>query len=283
MINAKVVFLKIRNRLIHPILDAQAKLKLHEATLKVEENYTFILPDGSLFSYPINSSIGYSLSRGGFEISEVDFVRRTLKKGDVVIDIGANGGFYTLIAAKIVGIEGHVYSCEPGARELELLKNNIKINNLKNVTVIESAIGNKEGITEFAIAEDGALNSLLKNDHPSQQIDHWQTVEINTIDNLVKQLNIEKVNFMKIDVEGAEKMVLEGAKKLMNLNDKITIMFEALELTSNVYGYKPLELIDIFMDAGFRVQYFNRFGKEVDISPSNKRIKKNIHNFVAYK
>jgi FkbM family methyltransferase len=273
MINIRVVFSKIRSRLIKPKL----------IKLETEANHIFTLPDGSQFSYPLDSSIGHSLANGGFEISEVDFVRNTLKKGDIVFDIGANGGFYTLIAAKSVGPEGHVYSCEPGARELELLKKNIKLNNLTNVTIIESAIGNKEGMTEFAISKDGALNSLLENGHQSQQIEHWETVKINTVDNLIKQLNIENLKLIKIDVEGAEKLVIEGAMQLLKSIQNLIIIFEVADSTAIKFGYSRLELFNMFFDLGFKVKYLNRFGNAINVSTDNKKIEETIGNFIAYK
>ncbi|NJL10297.1 MAG: FkbM family methyltransferase [Calothrix sp. SM1_7_51] len=138
----------------------------------------FKLMDGSRFNYPLKSVLGLGLFINSFEASEIEFVRQSLQPGDVFFDIGANGGFYTVIAAKQVGSTGHVYAFEPGSRELSLLRRNIEINNLSNVTIIERAVSDKKSTTKFAISHDGAMNSLSQTNHPEQKIEAWQTVEI---------------------------------------------------------------------------------------------------------
>ena len=220
---------------------------------------------------------------GEFELSEIEFIRKILKPGDTFLDIGANGGLYSIIAAKIVGHQGHVYACEPGKKELDLLKQNITINGINNITIIESAISNKKGSDLLAVSVDGALNSLKETNHPDQNIESWQTVEINTVDNLVQELNIPKINVMKVDVEGAEKLVFEGASNFLKSNSNVTIVFESSELNSNDFGYKPEELISNLQSKGFKLKYISRIGFIKNISTKNMRIHKNIYNFIAQK
>lgn len=246
-------------------------------------NYIFLLADGSRFTYPLNSAIGRALFTGGFETVEVEFMRQSLKPGNIFFDVGANGGIFTIIAAKKVGSNGHVYAFEPGQRELELLKHNIAINNLTNVTVIETAITNKKGVTKFAISRDGAMNSLAQTDHPKQQIESWQTVEITTLDNVLEELNISKVDFLKIDVEGAEGLVIEGAKKLLFSENSPTILFEASDLNVGSFGYSVSELIGKLEAKKFFIHYFNEKDLLSPIVEKDSRIGKEIYNFVASK
>jgi FkbM family methyltransferase len=248
-----------------------------------DSSYKFSLPDGSRFDYPINTSIGRELYNGGFEISEVEFLRQSIKPGNVLLDIGANGGLFTVIAAKIIGDKGHVYACEPGIRELRILRNNIAVNNLNNVTVIDSAIGDKETQTQFAIAYDGALNSLAQTSHPSQEIESWETVNMTTVDALIAKHKIEKVDFLKIDVEGAENLVFKGAKKLLSSAHNLTILFEASELNSHSFGYSVKDLIAQVLAEGFTVKYINKYGIIRNISLDDTRIGREIYNFIAFK
>lgn len=246
-------------------------------------NYNFLLVDGSRFTYPLNSAIGRALFTGGFETVEVEFMRQSLNPGNIFFDVGANAGIFTIIAAKKVGLNGHVYAFEPGKRELELLKHNIAINNLTNVTVIETAITNKKGVTNFAISRDGAMNSLAQTDHPKQQIESWQTIEITTLDNVLEELNISQVDFLKIDVEGAEGLVIEGAKKLLLSENSPTILFEASDLNVRNFGYSVTELICKLESEKFFIHYFDEKDLLTPIVEKDSRIGKGIYNFVALK
>ena len=276
MLNLSKLYLKFRRRLLSYV----ARLY---CLVWPNKNYTFSLPDGSRFDYPLNSVIGRALFTGGFEIIEVEFMRQSLKPGNVLFDIGANGGLFTIIAAKQVGSSGHVYAFEPGLQELKLLRHNIAINNLTNVTVIEAAVSNKKGTTQFAISHDGAMNSLAQTNHPSQKIESWQTVEMTTIDNVIEELSIPQVNFIKIDVEGAEKLVIEGAKNILSSDKNPIILFEASDLNAISFGYSAQELISEIQSAQFSVNYLNEAGLLTPISNFDSRLGKEIYNFIALK
>lgn len=249
--------------------------------IKPQAIISFKLIDGLTFEYPLKSVIGQGLFLNSFEKSEIEFVRKSLKEGDVFFDIGANGGFYTIIAAKQVGSTGHVFAFEPGLRELSLLHRNIEINNLSNVTIIKQAVTNRKGTTKFGVSRDGAMNSLSKTNHPEQQIEEWQTVKTISIDEFMQEFNIPKINFIKIDVEGAEKLVLEGAKKLLSANRNITILFEASDLTSSSFGYSVKDFLQDIVVSGLSVYHLDKEGNLKDVSIDNADIGKNIYNFIA--
>jgi FkbM family methyltransferase len=242
---------------------------------------SFRLIDGSKFNYPLKSTIGRILFAGNFEKAEIQYIIESLNPGDTFLDIGANGGIFTVIAANKVGVKGHVYAFEPGLRELEILRRNIEINNLKNVTVIESAVGDATGKTRFAISQDGAMNSLAENSHPGQKIESWQEVQITTLDDFLKSAEINRVDFIKIDVEGAEKLVIEGATNLLCSQDKLTILFEASDYNSLAFGYSTKDLITKIQSKGFQVKYFSEQHKWEEVSLENERLGKEVYNFLA--
>lgn len=241
----------------------------------------FTLSDGSLFEYPIKSGIGYTLFVGSFEFMETEFVKKYLKQGDVFFDVGANGGIFTILAAKKVGAAGHVYAFEPGTDEVELLRRNVALNQLKNVTIVETAVGNQVGETDFGISEDGAMNSLAKTNHPEQKIMRWNRVEIITLDEYVRKCGIGKVDMIKIDVEGAEKLVLSGAKGILK-DHKIVIIFEASDLNAVGFGYTVKEFISDLLAEGFSVGYFDGKGEVKEIQVYDDRFGNDIYNFVVY-
>ena len=110
----RTLLFKVRRRILSYILPWLYKLK---CAFTKNEIFTFKLADGSDFDYPLKSYIGYALFANEFEKTEIAFLRRSLRSGDIFLDIGANGGVYTVIGAKLVGSEGHVYAFEPGEHE----------------------------------------------------------------------------------------------------------------------------------------------------------------------
>jgi FkbM family methyltransferase len=245
--------------------------------------FLFTLRDGSHFHYPLDTAIGKSLFIGEFEKQEIQIVENLLKKGDTFVDIGANGGFYTVIASKIVGNSGHVYAFEPGIEELELLRKNISSNNLNNVTIIEKAVSNIKGTTQFAISKDGAMNSLLKTDHPDQKVKEWRDVEVTTLDDTVEELSIKKVDFIKIDVEGAEKLVFEGANYTLFSDKNAVILFESCSVNAPSFGYSTEELLKYMTDKNMFLYYIGDESKLIPIHEYNSIFGTYIYNFVACK
>jgi FkbM family methyltransferase len=247
-----------------------------------KEIVTFKLTDGSDFDYPLRSFIGYALFCKDFENNEIAFLRRSLKQGDVFLDIGANGGIYTVIASKQVGQEGHVYAFEPGEHELRLLRHNIKLNGLTNVTVIQCAVSDKIGNAKFAVVKDGALNSLADLHRTEQDIESWQTVFTLSLDDFVCKYSIPRVDFIKIDVEGAEKLVFEGAKSLMMSDNRITILFESSDQNVAAFGYSTKQFLFELRQAGLKVYYIDGLNRLQSVNDENEKIGDRIYNFVTF-
>lgn len=145
-----------------------------------------------------------------------------LKKGTIV-DIGANIGKYSIIAARSLNRNGRVVSIEAEPYNFSVLEKNIILNNLTNVIPVNKACFSKKGKLEFYVEkEGGGLHSLYKTkDHSKKMI-----VEGDTLDNILKKLQIKKVDLIKVDVEQAEPDVLRGAIKTIK-RDRPTIIFEA--------------------------------------------------------
>ncbi|MEA5466506.1 FkbM family methyltransferase [Leptothoe sp. PORK10 BA2] len=246
------------------------------------ENFTLL--DGSKLQYPLKTTIGKLLTIGNFELAELKFLMTSVNSGDVVFDIGANGGIFTVIAAKKVGENGHVYAFEPGGRELEILKRNIELNGLTNVTVVEVAVSNESGETKFAISEDGAMNSISETQHPGQKIQSWTTVPVVTLDEFVAEQKIDHINFIKVDVEGAEKLVFDGAESLLDSHEPIIIMFEATNVTSSGFGYSTKDIIYQLFNQGFEVSALEGPGKLTPISLDFSNLSQILsYNFIAIK
>ncbi len=253
-------------------------------TVSPDKITAFTLPGGGRFEYPLKSAIGEYLFAGWFEPAEVAFVVERLKPGDVVIDLGANAGLYTVIAARAVGAAGHVYAFEPGRRALALLRNNIAVNGLTNVTVIEAAVSNTTGQASFAVARDTALSSLADVNREDQQVASWETVKTIRLDDAVAEYGMRAVTFIKMDVEGAEKLALEGATALLaQTSPPLTILFEAFDQNTMAFGYTVRELLDWLSARGFSLHGFDESLVLHPIERLGTGIGSSIYNFVAQK
>lgn len=265
---------KARRRLLTYLWRIQTKLTPN----KLAE---FALPCGGRFMYPLNSAIGKTMYAGGFENAELAFVRHSLQPGAVVIDVGANGGIYAVTAARQIGPTGHVYAFEPATAEVAILRKNVEINNLTNVTVIESAVSHETGTAQFAIADDGALNSLAQTGHPDQHVTKWETVKTITLDDFVRETSIPRVDFLKIDVEGAEKLVLDGAKELLASVTPLTILFESMTVNVGAFGYSVRDFLQELLAQGLSISFINDNGTLTAITEVDDRCGRDFWNFVA--
>jgi FkbM family methyltransferase len=123
----------------------------------------------------------------------------------VLFDVGAAVGYYTLLAARLVGPEGHVVAFEPDAKNAGFLRKHIAINRLSNVEVQYSAVGNRTGHASFAPGSGTGTGHLSESGTTS--------VPICKLDEFVRSGPLP--THLKIDVEGAELEVLEGARKIL--------------------------------------------------------------------
>jgi FkbM family methyltransferase len=140
---------------------------------------------------------------GTYEPTQTRLFQEFVKLGDVVYDVGAHFGYYTLLSSKLVGAGGRVLAFEPSPANLARLYRHINLNGRKNVQVLELAVSDHEGIAHFETRTGSGVGHLA-DDGPLE-------VKLTTLDSL-SQFPLPQV--MKIDVEGAEVGVLNGAKAL---------------------------------------------------------------------
>lgn len=158
--------------------------------------------------------IGMSaLLRGGFETAETDVLRRCARPGTVAIDVGANVGFFTTNLARAVGPQGTVLAFEPLPLNADRLKANVERNGLGNVEVHVVALGNRDGTATLRLSDDPAYcSTAVRQNRPNGRT---MTVPLARLDRIWNARGQSGVSVMKIDVEGDELAVLEGAEQLV--------------------------------------------------------------------
>src|SRR5262245_20929132 len=154
---------------------------------------------------------------GSFEPNEFAFLDKVLHPGMTFVDVGANDGYYTLFAARRVGSTGRVVAVEPSSRERVNLKHNITRNRLGNVAVVPAALGSACGVADLHLAQGkhSGHNTLGKFAHDGVLADRLQRVDVETLDKVVTALGLPLIDFVKIDVEGAEASVIHGAHHVL--------------------------------------------------------------------
>jgi FkbM family methyltransferase len=136
-----------------------------------------------------------------------------IKPGDVVLDVGAHIGCFTLKAAKEVGPEGEVVSFEPSSENFRLLTLNVSSNDYANVKLFNVAAGSEPGTAKLHLGDRRGANSLLS-EAGAERVG-IEEVGIRTLDSIADELKLKKISFLKIDVEGFELEVLKGARSVL--------------------------------------------------------------------
>jgi len=133
------------------------------------------------------------------------------KKDDIVIDVGAHIGIYSIPIAIQVGELGKVLAFEPNPKNAMILKKNIELNKIKNITMFENAVSNKNRISNLTLSDDPMLSMIIDGDEEVKKIE----VKCITLDSIYEKLKLKKINWLKIDSEGSEIKVIEGAKAIL--------------------------------------------------------------------
>ena len=194
---------------------------------RFKENYVITFPlKGNFLIHTntkklIDARVVYT---GDYESGIKDVFKGIIKSGDVVLDIGANIGFHTLFFSELTGKEGMVIAFEPIPQNYQTLRSNIILNSYKNIQALQIALGNNNEEINIFIdpgnANPGSFN-LFSNNSTNTKINCRRG------DDILAELNINRVDMMKIDVEGYEQFALEGLQEtIRNCQPKIVFEFD---------------------------------------------------------
>ncbi|WDM87924.1 FkbM family methyltransferase [Pseudomonas asiatica] len=204
------------------------------------------------------------LGFGNYETDETSFLKSVFRAGDVFLDIGANLGWYSLVLGRNCP-GAQIYAFEPITSTVEVLKKNIALNRLDNVEAVGMGMFNEEGEFNFLFAPDvsGATSLKLVGQSRGDEAVRNVVCKVTTLDAFCNKHGITPA-LLKIDVEGAELMVVQGGACV--LRGTPIILMELLRKWSREFGYHPNDVLGLLGDYGYRAWAFNKSGK-LEICP----------------
>jgi FkbM family methyltransferase len=199
-----------------------------------------------------------SLAAGDFYEPDVAKVMvQVVRPGDVVVDVGANAGFFTTLLATLTGPEGQVLSFEPGDDNLTRLRNNIAINDFSHVSVIERPASDRTGPVQFFLnSDDSGGNALwdvatFEGNTRSAAAPQVMTLQATTVADEILRLNLPAPKLIKVDTEGAELNVLKGCRTFLENRQTPFVIAEVHPFGLEKMGATPQALREFMATFGY--------------------------------
>ncbi len=212
---------------------------------------------------------------GHYELPLMKFIEKNVKEKQVVFDIGANVGFLTLTFSKQVKKNGKVFAFEPEPKNFKKLQENILLNDFENISLNNFAISSINDKLKLYLSDDNNFGThSLVNERINST--NYVTVETKKLDNFVFQNNINKIDWIKIDVEGAEIDVINGAKKVMT-EMKPNLIIEVISENMKKRGLSSILFKKMMLDEfGYFPFLIDNSGNIKDDLLNNENISDNI-------
>jgi FkbM family methyltransferase len=203
-------------------------------------------------------------SAEGYEPETKALLSSFLRPGMVFVDLGANEGFFSVVASRLVGPAGRILAIEPQSRLGPVIRRNLELNDAANVTLAQVAISAEAGVAEFNLAPDtnsgsSGLSRATRYANPTQ------SVRTLTLDLCLQEHALTMVDVMKIDIEGYEYEAVLGAKELFRTLKVRRLLIEIHDKLLSARGLRPQDISDFLLSCGYERQ--ERLGFEVYTSP----------------
>jgi FkbM family methyltransferase len=202
---------------------------------------------------------------------ELMYLQQFVTPGMVVVDGGANYGIYSVAAARLAGRPGQVLAFEPCSESFSVLRRNIDLNHLLNVRAYCAALSDKNGRARLYHHESGPNSFSLG--LPENPLVDSEEVSIRTLDEVLREENIDRVGLIKLDVEGAEELVLRGAARIIN-HSRPKIIFESHAAAAKQLGLASAGPWDLLKTWGYRFFSLTESGdiRDLNTTPAGDEI-----------
>jgi len=205
---------------------------------------------------------GNAIGAGDYEPHLADFIRRVLEPGMVAVDVGANVGRHMLTMSRLVGEAGHVYAFEPNSENCRALMLTIRENDLSNVELIPVALSDRIGAIAFTQAIGGNGGFLYFIDDPVLH-PNCSVVPTIPLDTLIDPVRLD---FIKVDVEGAEHLVISGAMDLIRKHRPVIVTEFSVDMLSGASRVAPQDYLRRYLDIGYRARTLGLTGPVEEIT-----------------
>ena len=190
---------------------------------------------------------------GNHEPLTTKIILEELSENMNCVDIGSNIGYYVLLENMKIGKNGKIWAIEPSPENFSTLKENIELQNGENIKAFNFAIGDKNGEIEFVISKKSNWSKVKSENESVDSENKVINVPLKTLDSFAKENNLERVNLLRMDVEGYENKIILGATQFLN-QFKPTIM---LEIHKMIMGEKETrKILEKFKETNYENQYF---------------------------
>jgi FkbM family methyltransferase len=211
-----------------------------------EKDFKSKIVGGSLMLLRVNDWVQKNLFLYGiYEKKEIEFWMNFVKNKNVIFDIGANVGYFSIVASKLVDKkEGIIYSFEPISHTYDRAYLNIKLNGYTNINLFKKAISDKNDKIEINIgnAENWGMSSITNHDYLSGKTEVVETI---SLDSFVEQYKIKNIDIIKIDIEGSEIFAIKGMQSVLS-KIRPVILIEILENNLSKVNSSKEEIFEIF-------------------------------------
>lgn len=234
------------------------RLECWEAQVGKKEHFAITLQRGVQMRLYFDDQLSRAIAYNQFERQEQDFLNAFLRPGDIFVDVGANIGLFTLIAASRVENTGRVYAFEPCSDTHRRLVENVQLNQFGNVSTYQLALSSCSEQLEMTISRDGfgAWNSLAR--PIAGELFAIEKVQCTTWDDFARKNDlIGQVTMIKIDVEGWEKHVLKGGTEILSRADAPVLQVEFTEQAALSAGSSCKELYHLLEELGYQMFVYN--------------------------
>ena len=238
------------------------RLRKTPITVRVGTNRSFkVVCDSSFSSLVVYNRLP--------DWDEMNFLLRLLRPSDGFIDIGANVGFYTVLASTVV-TDGPILSVEANPKNVGILREQVQLNGLSNATVMDCALGNVAGEVTFSDSSRETGSLACDNETDGCQI----KVLCKTLDAVLGSLTLPDWTIAKMDVEGCEEMILQGGTDTLAQKRIGVWLFELADTGLKRHHSSAAQLVRIFNDHGYSIHYWDeearRFGKRGDEADTDR-------------
>jgi FkbM family methyltransferase len=219
----------------------------HDVFVKSHGQKLFVSPED------MGMARAFLLSRGRWEELETRIFSSFLKEGMTIVDVGAHIGYYTLLAARLVGSKGHVFAFEPCPDNFRLLERNVKSNGHANVTLVPKAVSNRSGWATLQLDRLSSGGHSLCNFRGGARSIAVETVSLDEYFN-GKSCSIDLV---KTDAEGADPAVFQGMRRIVQRNPRLVYFTEFFPRAIHGMGFLPENYLRELAEVGLQVYFID--------------------------